>query len=458
MHDKREELRKLAEDVAARAVRAGADEVEVVAQGGAELSVEVRRVKPELVHEAAGKGLGLRLFQGQRSAVTYTSDFSDAALRDFIESSVAMCRLSEPDELNRLPDREDLHKGPLPDLELWDDACFSVSTAEALERAKAAEAAALAYSPKVTNSDGASYGRVHRSSAYVCADRGGACFSGTGRGTYQSIVAKPICDDEGGKKRNGSYWSADRFLDKLLPAEEVGRKAAERTVRKLGASKIDTGDMPVVFDPDAGRALLGLLFSVISGGAIYRKSSYLCGREGSEVASPLVTIVDDPLILRGPGSRAFDGDGLLARKNVVVEGGVLRTYVLDTYSARKLGRRSNGCAARGIGGSPHPSTSNFILQPGTIDPARIVGEIERGLYVTDMMGFGFNAVTGDFSRGAGGFLIEKGELTRPVSEITVSANFDELLKAVDAIGSDLDRRSSTMVPTIRVARMTIAGR
>jgi PmbA protein len=171
-----------------------------------------------------------------------------------------------------------------------------------------------------------------------------------------------------------------------------------------------------------------------------------------------VTIVDDPLIPRGPGSRPYDGEGLPARRNVVVEGGVLKTYLLDTYSARKLGRRSNGCAGRGVGGAPHVTTSNFILQKGTTPAAQVVSSVESGLYVTEMMGFGFNAVTGDFSRGAGGFLIEKGQLTRPVSEITVSANFDDLLKAVDAVGDDLDLRSSTACPTFRVSRMMIAGK
>ena len=171
-----------------------------------------------------------------------------------------------------------------------------------------------------------------------------------------------------------------------------------------------------------------------------------------------MTIVDDPLILRGPGSRPYDGDGLPSRKNVVVEAGVLKTYLFDTYSARKLGRRSNGCAGRGVGGAPHVTTSNFILQKGTTPAAEIVGSVERGLYVTEMMGFGFNAVTGDFSRGAGGFLIEHGKLSQPVTEITVSANFDDLLRGIDAVGTDLDLRSSTACPTFRVRKMMIAGK
>jgi PmbA protein len=240
--------------------------------------------------------------------------------------------------------------------------------------------------------------------------------------------------------------------------EAVGKEAARRTVAKLGAEKIETGQLPVIFDPESGRGLLRLLFGVISGGAIYRKASYLIGREGTPVASQLCTIIDDPLIPRGPGSRPYDGEGLTSRKNVVVDKGVLKTYLFDTYSARKLGRVSNGCAGRGIGGGPHVTTSNFILQAGQTPAAEIIKQVPRGLYVTEMMGFGFNAVTGDFSRGAGGFLIENGQLGRPVTEITISANFNDLLRNIDAVGDDLDLRSSTACPTFRVSQMMIAGR
>jgi PmbA protein len=228
-------------------------------------------------------------------------------------------------------------------------------------------------------------------------------------------------------------------------------------VAKLGAAKIPTAVMPVVFDPEAGRGLLRALFSVLAGGAIFRKSSYLVGREGTQIASELVHIVDDPLIPRAPGSRPFDGEGLPARRNVVVEGGRLVKYMVDVYSGRKLGRESNGCAGRGVGGSPHVTTSNFIMAKGATPRETVMG-VERGLYVTDLMGFGFNATTGDFSRGAGGFLIENGKLTQPVTEVTVSANFDDLWKSIDAVGDDLDMKTSTACPTFRVSKMTVAGR
>ncbi|HEX6839354.1 MAG TPA: TldD/PmbA family protein, partial [Polyangia bacterium] len=297
-----EDLKRIAERACQMAKKHGADAAEALVQGGAELSVKIRLGEPELVQEAASRALGLRVFRDRRAALTYTSDLSDAALDRFVAESVELAKLAEPDELNELPPRAELATSQ-PDLELWDDAALSVDAKGALERCKKGEAAARAFSPKVTNSEGATYSRVVGASAFASSDG----FVGGYRGTYQSLVVEPICDDADGKKRNGFWWTADRFLSRLQDPEEVGREAARRTVAKLGAEKIATGEMPVVFDPESGRALLRALFSVISGGAIYRKSSYLLDREGTSVASPLVTIVDDPLIPRGPGSRPYDG-------------------------------------------------------------------------------------------------------------------------------------------------------
>jgi PmbA protein len=213
-----------------------------------------------------------------------------------------------------------------------------------------------------------------------------------------------------------------------------------------------------VFDPEVSRSIVGTIFSVANGSSFWRKSSYLVGKEGEVIASPLVTIVDDPLIPRAPGSRPFDGDGLATRKNVVVERGVLGPVLTDVYSARKLGRvASTGSAGRGVGGNPGPTTSNLIMSAGTTTRADLIRSTKRGLYVTQLMGFGFNAVTGDFSRGAQGFWIENGELTFPVSEVTIAANFDEILKRIDCVADDLELRSSTAAPTFRVSHMTLAG-
>ena len=340
-----------------------------------------------------------------------------------------------------------------PELDLYDPAGGAVDAARAIALAREGEAAAFAFDPRITNSEGATFGRTAGGSAIVLSSG----FRATSKGSYQSLSVVPVAADEGGKNRRGYHWTARRHLAELDPPVEVGREAARRTLRKLGARTVPSCEVPVVFDPDAARSILGMLAGCVMGSAIWRKSSYLVGREGTRVASDLVTVLDDPLIPRAPGSRAWDGEGLASRKNLVVEKGMLHMYLCDSYSARKLGRESTASASRGGGAGVGPSTSNFVLRPGTGTNEAIVKDTPRGLYVTEMMGFGFNAVTGDFSRGAAGFWIEGGELAFPVSEVTISLNVDELWKRVDAVGSDLDLRTATASPTLRVAKMTVAG-
>lgn len=446
------ELEGVAERAAELAKKHGADEAEVLVRDGSELTAKVRLGEPEQLQEAGSRALGLRVFVDRRASVTHTSDLRPEPLESFVAEAVKLASLSEPDELNTLPDRDEL-ASEAPDLDLYDPAVEGIAADDAMERARAGERAALDYDGRVTNSDGGTFSRVRGAMAF--ANTAGFCKGY--RGSFAGLNVEPICDDEDGKKRNGHWWTAGRHLEALEEPEAVGREAARRTVAQLGARKVSTAEVPVIFDPEVGRSIVGTLLGVANGGAFYRKSSYLLGREGEEVASPLVTIEDDPLIPRGPGSRPFDGEGLYARKNRVVAGGVLETVLCDTYSARKLGRRSTGSASRGVGGSPSPGPSNLIMRAGDTPRDRVIASTERGLYVTSMMGFGFNPVTGDFSRGASGFWIENGELGAPVTEVTISANFDEILRRIDAVGDDLDLRSATAAPTFRVAHMTIAG-
>jgi PmbA protein len=445
------ECQRVAEQMLSLVKKAGADGAEVLVRDGTELEVKIRLGETELIKEAGSRALGLRVLKDSRAAVTYTSDFSPAALERFARESVELADLSEPDPAGALPAPEEMAR-EVPDLDLWDDAVLSLDVAEGLRRARLGEAAALKLDKRVTNSEGAVFGRTVGASAFATS----AGFSGSARGTYVSFAVEPICDDAEGKKRNGSFWSASRFASGLGDPEQIGLEAARRTVAKLGARKIPTGAAPVVFSPDAARGLVGQLAGVLSGGALWRRSTYLAGREGTAVASPLIDLVDDPLIKRGPGSRAYDGEGLASRTNVLISEGVLRTFLCDVYAARKLGRRSTGSASRAVGGGPHVGISNLILRPGRT-PAAELERLERGLYVTDLMGFGFNAVTGDYSQGAGGFWIERGERAFPVTEITVSLGFDDLWKRVDALGDDLDTRSSVQCPTVRVSEMMIAG-
>ncbi len=447
-------------DVAAMTVeiarRAGADDVEVMVSDGSELTAKVRMGAPELVQEAQSHALGIRLQRGGRRAVTFTSDLRREALEALCAETVALAELSEPDEAAAPPERS-LLATSIPELDLYDPEVGKVEAAWALRQALDGEKAAQAHDNRITNSEGATWSRVMGATAF--ATSGG--FLGGYRGSYASLVVSPLCDDatepSAIKKRRGFWWTASRFLGELDSPEAVGREAARRTIATLGSRKIETQECPVIFDPEISRALVGIVFSVSNGAAFWRKSSYMVDREGKEIASPLVTIVDDPLLPRAPGSKPFDGDGLPTRRNVLVDKGVLTTVLCDVYSGRKLGRPSTGSAGRGIGGNPGPTTSNLILQAGTQTPEELIKGVSRGLYVTQMMGFGFNPVTGDFSRGAVGFWIENGELTFPVSEITVAANFDDILRRIDGVANDLSLRSSIASPTIRVSHMMVAG-
>ena len=446
------QLLELAGDLVARARKLGADVAEASARTGWELSAKVRLGKTELVEEAGHHGVSLRVIRGGRVATTATSDLTARGIERCVADALELCALSEPDEFAGPAAQELLSKAPHPDLELFDPSIDSIDAERAISQARLAEQAALDADKRITLSEGATYSRTSGASALVLSSG----FEGAVRGSYAALAVAPVVEDEGGKKRRGHYYSASRRAQDLESAEFIGQEAARRTLRKLGAQKIPTTEAPVVFDPDVARSLVGSLAGCIVGGALWRKSSYLAEREGTLVASPLISIVDDPLILRAPGSRPFDGEGLRSRKNVIVEAGTLKGFLLDCYSARKLGRASTASAGRS-GGSIGASTSNFILQPGTTSAADILKSTPRGLYVTELMGFGFNPVTGDFSRGAAGFWIENGELSFPVSEITISSTLDAMLKAIDAVGDDLELKTSTASPTLRVSSMTISG-
>jgi PmbA protein len=443
---------EIAEQMLSLARKAGADGAEVLVRDGTELEVKVRLGEPELIKEAGSRALGLRVLKDHRAAVTYTSDLSPSGLERLARETLELATLAEPDPTGDLPAAEEMAR-EIPDMDLWDEAILGISVKDALASARRGEAAARRSDPRVTNSEGATFARVVGASAFATS----AGFAGSTRGTYASLVVEPICDDAEGKKRNGSYWTGARHRSDLLDDEAVGLEAARRTAAKVGARKVPTCEVPVVFSREAARRILGQFAGVISGGAIWRKASYLATREGTQVASDLITIVDDPLVRRGPGSRPYDAEGLPTRPNVIVDRGVLRTFLTDTFSARKLGRRSTGSAGRGIGGGPHVTTSNFILANGRT-PVADLERVAQGLYVTDLMGFGFNAVTGDFSQGAGGFWLQNGERAFPVSEVTISANFDDLWKGIEAVGDDQDATSSVQAPSLRVGRMTVGGR
>jgi PmbA protein len=282
------------------------------------------------------------------------------------------------------------------------------------------------------------------------------------RTSYAGVSAAPLAQDANGQMQRDGWWSSARRLKDLESPEAIGQEAARRTLRRLGARRVATQRVPLVFAPEVARSLIGSVFEAASGDAIWRGASFLAGKLGEQIAAPTLTIVDDntmllPTGMGGFGSSPFDGEGLPSLRTVVVEKGVLRTYLLNTYTARKLGLKSTHNASRGLAGTPGIGCGNLYLEPGTLTPEQIIAEIPAGLYVTGLMGFGVNTVTGDYSRGATGLWIENGQLTHAVEEVTIAGNLAEMLKNVAAIGNDLEFRSAVASPTLRIDGMTIAG-
>lgn len=445
------DYRELAQDLLKKARGHGADAADCLVAEGNEFSVTIRKGEIETLKESGSKALGIRVFVGKRTANSYTSDFTAAALDALVAETVAMARVTGEDPAAGLPDEvtppEDV------DLGLHDPKIDALPTEERIARARRAEAAAFAASPQITNSQGSSFssgeGRV------VLANTLG--FVGAHRSSSVSLSVVPVAEQDGAMERD--YWySSTRALEDQLSPEEIGRIAAERTLRRLGARKIETCEVPIVFDPETAAELLGHLFSAMSGYSVFRNSTFLKDRLGEQVASPLLTVVDDPRRYRGLGSRPFDGEGLATRRLVPLEKGVLRHFLCDTYSARKIGARSTGSARRGVAGGPGVGAGNLYFEAGATPPAEILAGVERGLYVTDLIGFGVDLVSGDFSQGASGHFIDKGALTHPVNEVTIAGNLKSMLMDVDAVGSDLEFRGSVAAPTLRIKKMTISGR
>jgi PmbA protein len=441
--------RELATELVKAARASGADAADVLVSEGTEFSVTVRKGEVETLTEAGSKALGLRVFVGKRTASTYSSDFSWPTLARLVDEVVGMARATSEDAAAGLPDE----MVPPEDVELgmFDPSPQALPAEARIERVRQAEAAALE-TPGITNSQGASWGSGEGSLVYANS-RG---FLGGYRTSSVSLSVVPQAEKDGQMERD-HWYTAGRGLSDLETPEQVGRTAAERTLRRLGARQVKTAEVPVVFDPDSAGEILGTLFSAISGYAVFRNATFLKDRLGQAVASPLLTLVDEGRRPRGLGSRPFDGEGLPTRRNVPIEKGVLRYFMCDAYSARKIGGKPIGAARRGVSGGPGVGASNLYFEPGALAPEAIIGSVERGLYVTDLIGFGVNVVTGDYSQGAVGHWIENGTLTHPVHEVTIAGSLREMLMDIDAVGSDLVFRGPSASPTLRIKRMTVSG-
>ena len=451
------EFESLAADVVAAAMKAGASDAEAVVREGDEFSVNVRMGQVETLKESGSRGMGLRVFLGNRSASTSTSDLTADGIRQLVEGAMALAKVTEADPNTGLPERDEF--GSVDgDLHLYYDDVYSLPGPERIEWARRAEDAALKADPRITNSDGGSFDAA-TGSKVLANSRG---FVGSYRSSYAGVSAAPLAMDANGQMQRDGWWSSARRLRDLETPESIGQEAARRTLRRLGARRVPTQRVPIVFAPEVARSLIGSVFEAASGDSIWRGASFLAGRLDSKIASENLTIVDDNTMLLptgagGFGTSPFDGEGLPSRRTVVVEAGVLRTYLLNTYSARKLAMKSTHNASRGLAGTPGIGCGNLYLEPGAQTPEEILAAIPAGLYVTSLMGFGVNVVTGDYSRGATGLWIENGELTHAVEEVTIAGNLAEMLMNVTAIGNDLEFRGSVASPTLRIDGMTIAG-
>ena len=439
-------------DIVAKALRAGASDAEAVFAEGDEFETLVRLGQVEQLKEAGSRGLGLRVFQGQRTASTSTSDLTAEGVEQLVSGAMALVQVTSEDPFAGLPERGEF--GMLSgDLDLYYEDVYSLPAVERIEYARRTEAAAMAADARIQNSGGGSFDAA--TGRKILANSRG--FVGEVRRSSCSISAQPIAQSPDGGMQRDYWYSSQRSLALLDSPESVGLEAARRTVRKLGARKVPTQRVPLVFAPEVATSILGAILGAINGNAVYRSSSFLAGKLGEAVAGSNLTMIDDGTTPGGFGSAPFDGEGLPTRRKVVLDRGVLTSYLLNTYTARKLGLQSTGNAARGLAGAPGISSGNFYLEPGIKTPEEILAEIPNGLFVTDLIGHGVNIVTGDYSHGASGLWIENGELAYPVEEITVAGNLKEMLHNVSSVGNDLIFRSAVACPTICIEGMTIAG-
>jgi PmbA protein len=430
------------------ALKAGADAADVLYIGDGSTEVQVRLGALEDVARSEGEEIGLRFFVGTRSASVSSSDLSESALAALVERAAAMAREAPEDPDAGLAPQDRLLRGETPDMDADDGA--DPSPVELKERALEMEEAARSV-PGITNSEGAgvSAGR----SVVALATSHGFCrgYTTSGYGAAASVIG----GEGAGMERDSASHSVRHYADLDAP-ETIGLLAAERTMKRLNPVQLASGKMPILFDPRVGGSLIGALLGAISGPAIARRTSFLLGREDELLFDSSIIIVDDPHRPRGLKSKPFDGEGVAAKASRLIDGGRLTGWLLNSAAARQLGLETNGHANRGIGGAPGVGATNVHLEPGNVDPAGLMADIKQGLYVTEMIGSGVNPITGDYSRGASGFIIRDGQLAEPVAEITIAGNLIDMFRALVA-ANDLEHRRAVNVPTLRIDGMTVAG-
>lgn len=443
--------KEYAVQIAEKAIKRGATAADVVIRQRTEFSVGVRLGEIETLQESSDRGLGIRVLIDGRQASVSGSDFSDDAVTSLLDEAVELARLTSADETAGLPEPGELATS-IADLDLYDEAIARLTPEEQIEMALRAERAAQDYSSRIINFDGGGFDSA--TGLMILANSIG--FAGEVRSTSCSLASVPVAAEDGKMQRD--YWyDVRRKLSEMDSPEEIGIMAAKRTLRKLGGRAVPIQSVPVVLEPNIARDLLGDIFNAASGESIFRKASFLVGQLGEKIASERLTVIDDGTIRGKLGSRPFDGEGLPSRRTVVIGNGVLEGYLLNTYTARKLGLKSTGNAGRGLTGSPGVEAGNLFIEPGPHSPDEIIKSVSKGFLITELLGFGVNIVTGDYSRSASGIWIENGELTFPIQGVTIAGNLKEMLNSIEMIGNDLDFRGSVVSPTLLIGRMTIGA-
>jgi len=445
-------LADLARDIVRQALNGGATDAECTISEGEEFSSNVRMREVENIKEAGSRGAGLRILIGKRTGSSYTSDLSRDGVDRMVKSAIELADLTTEDPHAGLPDPDEFGS-VTGDLQLYSPGVAALDTGTKIETARRAECAALDFDPRISNSDGSSFDNYVGRHVFANSRE----FIGEYRSSYCSLSTSPVAKD--GESMERDYWyTMSRSFDGLEAPEHVGKTAAARALRRLNATKVDTQKVPVIFEPRTARSLLDHIYEAVHGMSIYRYESFLAGRIGERVASESVSVVDDGTMPGLFGTSPFDDEGVPSRRTVVIERGVLKSYLLNTYAARKLGLKTTGNASRGLTGNAGIGHGNLYFEGGVQSPERIVAGVRNGFYVTELMGFGVNIVTGDYSRGAAGLWIRDGEVAFAVSEVTIAGNLIEMLQTIEAVGSDLEFRGSVAAPTIKIGEMTVGGR
>lgn len=438
----------LLDDLVARAKNRGADAADAVLANGIALSVGQRMGKREKMERAEGNDMGLRVFIGKRQAIVSSSDWTSKSLDELVERALAMAKSVPEDPHCGLPGENEIFVGPLIDPDICDDT--EPSPAQLGTRAKQCEDAARSV-PGVTNSEGAE-ASWSLSEISVLASNG---FAGSYATSRHSIGAAVLAGEDTEMERDYDFCTTVHLED-LDEPEDIGVSAGVRATSRLGAKKVETAKVPVVYDPRVANSLVNHFASAVNGAAVARGTSFLKDRMGEQIFADGITIIDDPQRPRGLRSKPFDGEGMANPELALIEDGRLRSWILDLRSARQLGLATTGRASRGTSSPPSPSATNLYMRPGKVTSAELIGDIREGFYVVELIGMGVNMVTGDYSRGAAGFWIENGEVTYPVSEITIAGNLKDMFMNLTP-ANDLEFRYGVNAPTLRLEGMTVAG-